>query len=139
MNPDFTLIWPLSCLKDGDHLYVSGPAPSVNGLNTVVIHSQDRQQPYVQETLPLTRSAGSPHAPFAVGGRKRASLLVPRLPSTPTDATSCPPTGTPEKLTPYTTRPVLASTSSKPSDVARLRRPRRMRVRWRVSYSAADV
>ena len=20
MNPDFTLIWPLSCLKDGDHL-----------------------------------------------------------------------------------------------------------------------
>ena len=19
MNPDFTLIWPLSCLKDGDH------------------------------------------------------------------------------------------------------------------------
>ena len=21
MNPDFTLIWPLSCLKDGDHLY----------------------------------------------------------------------------------------------------------------------
>ena len=47
--------------------------------------------------------------------------------------------GTPEKLAPYTTRPVLASTSSKPSDVARLRRPRRMRVRWRVSYSAADV
>ena len=48
-------------------------------------------------------------------------------------------TGTPEKLAPYTTSPVLASTSSKPSDVARLRRPRRMRVRWRVSYSAADV
>ena len=47
--------------------------------------------------------------------------------------------GTPEKLAPYTTSPVLASTSSKPSDVARLRRPRRMRVRWRVSYSAADV
>ena len=23
MNPDFTLIWPLSCLKDGDHLYES--------------------------------------------------------------------------------------------------------------------
>ena len=22
MNPDFTLIWPLSCLKDGDHLCV---------------------------------------------------------------------------------------------------------------------
>ena len=21
MNPDFTLIWPLSCLKDGDHLF----------------------------------------------------------------------------------------------------------------------
>ena len=21
MNPDFTLIWPLSCLKDGNHLY----------------------------------------------------------------------------------------------------------------------
>ena len=21
MNPDFTFIWPLSCLKDGDHLY----------------------------------------------------------------------------------------------------------------------
>ena len=20
MNPDFTFIWPLSCLKDGDHL-----------------------------------------------------------------------------------------------------------------------
>ena len=20
MNPDFTLIWPLSCLKDGNHL-----------------------------------------------------------------------------------------------------------------------
>ena len=35
--------------------------------------------------------------------------------------------------------PVLASTSSKPSDVARLRRPRRMRVCWRSSYSAADV
>ena len=47
--------------------------------------------------------------------------------------------GTPEKLAAYTTRPVLASTSSKPSDVARLRRPRKMRVRWRVSYSAADV
>ena len=47
--------------------------------------------------------------------------------------------GTPEKLAPYPTRPVLASTSSKPSDVARLRRPRRMRVCWRSSYSAADV
>ena len=23
MNPDFTLIWPLSCLKDGDHLSAS--------------------------------------------------------------------------------------------------------------------
>ena len=46
---------------------------------------------------------------------------------------------TPEKLAPYPTRPVLASTSSKPSDVARLRRPRRMRVCWRSSYSAADV
>ena len=22
MNPDFTLIWPLSCLKDGDHLWM---------------------------------------------------------------------------------------------------------------------
>ena len=22
MNPDFTFIWPLSCLKDGDHLSV---------------------------------------------------------------------------------------------------------------------
>ena len=21
MNPDFTLIWPLSCPKDGDHFY----------------------------------------------------------------------------------------------------------------------
>ena len=49
------------------------------------------------------------------------------------------PLGTPEKLAPSPTRPVLASTSSKPSDVARLRRPRRMRVCWRSSYSAADV
>ena len=24
MNPDFTLIWPLSCLKDGDHLWDTG-------------------------------------------------------------------------------------------------------------------
>jgi hypothetical protein len=24
MNPDFTLIGPLSCLKDGDHLYDRG-------------------------------------------------------------------------------------------------------------------
>ena len=24
MNPDFTLIWPLSCLKDGNHLYEGG-------------------------------------------------------------------------------------------------------------------
>ena len=23
MNPDFTFIWPLSCLKDGDHLSVA--------------------------------------------------------------------------------------------------------------------
>ena len=22
MNPDFTLIWPLSCPKDGDHFYL---------------------------------------------------------------------------------------------------------------------
>ena len=27
MNPDFTLIWPLSCLKDGDHLCYRSPAP----------------------------------------------------------------------------------------------------------------
>ena len=25
MNPDFTFIWPLSCLKDGDH--PSDPSP----------------------------------------------------------------------------------------------------------------
>ena len=29
MNPDFTLIWPLSCLKDGDHLWPVAPGPQV--------------------------------------------------------------------------------------------------------------
>ena len=36
MNPDFTLIWPLSCLKDGDHL--SGPLLGQKG----VLHATSR-------------------------------------------------------------------------------------------------
>ncbi len=29
MTPDFTLIWPLSCLKDGVHLSLRSPAVKV--------------------------------------------------------------------------------------------------------------
>ena len=32
MTPDFTFIWPLSCLKDGVHLFVNDMVLVKNGL-----------------------------------------------------------------------------------------------------------
>ena len=91
MNPDFTLIWPLSCLKDGDHLSpriaespltplqppsIVGtelPAPLANGF---VRHEN---APFGQQILDIpeaqTVSVVQPHG-MADDGRRKAMPQV---------------------------------------------------------------
>ena len=52
MNPDFTLIWPLSCLKDGDHLY-DNCCPQRYGLLTKRLRRPARRVVVVHPGYPL--------------------------------------------------------------------------------------
>ena len=44
MNPDFTLIWPLSCPKDGDHFYPIGYKTTIREEDHLVLNVGFDQQ-----------------------------------------------------------------------------------------------
>ena len=48
MNPDFTFIWPLSCLKDGDHLCRKHVGSGLLALICVGLGDTDRALSYLQ-------------------------------------------------------------------------------------------
>ena len=69
MNPDFTLIWPLSCLKDGDHLSGrANPYPITGLIGKDLAHWEEGQEALMSQGGPSVRQVGVSGSSSSVRG-----------------------------------------------------------------------